>query len=67
MENKNNYRLKPVSDNNRAALPMEIKMLIMMSENPVRGFDIPDYLFTDAHTRFPEYFEDINENQLYIE
>lgn len=67
MENKNKYRLKPVSDDKRSSLPMEVKLLITMSENPVRGFDIPDYLFVDAQTRFPDYFEDINENQLYIE
>lgn len=67
MENKRQYRLKPVEKEDRKALPMEIKVLITMAENPVRGFETPDYLFVDAYTRFPEYFEDINDKQLYIE
>ncbi len=64
MMNKNKSRLKPVEEKDRAALPKEIRLLMFFA---MKGHPIKEELLEDAHNRFPELFEPVIHNQLYIE
>ena len=61
---KRNYRLKPVSEKDRASLPKEIRVLMMFA---LKNYTIPQELLDDSYDRFPECFEAIVHNQLRIE
>lgn len=64
MENKKNYVLKPVSEENKAALPKEIRVIMFFA---AKNYPIPQELLDDCYERFNECFEPDIENQLRIE